>query len=233
MSEQQKASATRHDGRTAVIQTPWGDLEPLVDVRPLVGLLVLYGVVYFFPFYFFDALRKGEDGFIEWIQMLCYGFAGLLSLLIAWRGDRVSPRWQRWGWLLLGIACLFVAAEEVSWGERLHGFGVEFIREINSQEETTLHNIPAVQGGLHFAFIACGLFGGYAGWRWWPGIPLFPSRWLSLYFLPVALFYAYFDLSWLTNGERIRNDQEVFELLLAIGLALHARTNWRRLSGRA
>jgi hypothetical protein len=61
-------------------------------------------------------------------------------------------------------------------------------------------------------------------------VALFPSRWLSLYFLPVALFYAYFDLSWITRAERIRNDQEVFELLLSLGLALHAWNGWRRVA---
>lgn len=230
MSDQQLGLQPGDSEPGSVIHTPWGDLQPRVDVRPLVGLLLFYGVVYVLPFGVFETLRKGEDGLIQWIQFFSYAAAGVLSGLIAWRGKRFSPRWQRWGWLLLALACFFVAAEEISWGERLTGFGVESIRAINSQEETTLHNIPAVQGALHFAFIACGLFGGYAGWRWWPQVALFPSRWLSLYFLPVALFYAYFDLSWITRAERIRNDQEVFELLLSLGLALHAWNGWRRVA---
>ena len=41
-------------------------------------------------------------------------------------------------------------------------------------------------------------------------------------FRSVALFYFYFDLSWMTLGERIRNDQEVIEVLMAIGLFRHA-----------
>ena len=52
-------------------------------------------------------------------------------------------------------------------------------------------------------------------------IEAFPGRNLSLYFLFVSLFYTYFDLSWITLGERIRNDQEAIEVLMAIGLFRH------------
>jgi hypothetical protein len=82
--------------------------------------------------------------------------------------------------------------------------------------------MEALQGGLHFSFIVTGLIFGYLGWRFWPTLTAFPRRWFSLYFLPVSMFYAYFDLSWITNLNRIRNDQEIFECLLAVGLAMHA-----------
>lgn len=205
-----------------IIRTPWGDLRPCVDVKPVVGLIVIYGVAYFLPFGAFNWLRKGEDGFIQWIQFFCYGFAALLCALVAWRGRGIGARRQRAGWWLLAAFNAFVAAEEISWGERLTGVGLDVIRQANTQSETTLHNLPALQGVLHAAFILTGLLFGYLGWRFWPHITAFPRRWLSLYFLPVAAFYAYFDLSWLAHAERIRNDQELYECLLALGIVMHA-----------
>ena len=56
-----------------------------------------------------------------------------------------------------------------------------------------------------------------------PRVEAWPARRYSLYFLIVALFYTYFDLSWISHAERIRNDQEGIELLMSVGLFLHTR----------
>lgn len=205
------------------IYTPWGSLEPTVDLLPLIYLLVLYGVVYFLPFGVFEGWRKGEDGFAEWLQFLGYAGASLCSFVVAWRRRRHWLSLPCLAWILLGLFCFLLAGEEISWGERLTGVGVESIRHINAQGETTVHNIPAVQGLMHFAFIFFGIFFGYLGWRFFPAIDAFPARRFSLYFLPVALFYAYFDLSWITHGDRVRNDQEAIEVMMAVGMFLHAR----------
>lgn len=204
-----------------LIQTPWGDLSPRVDLFPLVYILVLYGVIYFLPFGVFDLWRKGEDGLSEWIQFL--GYLGavcsvVVTLVKTWR-RRLSAQWL-W-WLALGLFCFYVGGEEISWAERITGYGVHVMRESNAQGETNLHNLEALQGYLHVSFISAGLFFGWLGWRFWPSIEAFPARRLSLYFLFVALFYSYWDLSWLTHGERIRNDQEAIEILMSTGLFLH------------
>lgn len=206
---------------TRVLRTPWGDLSPRVDLFPLVYILVLYGVVYFLPFGVFDFWRKGEDGLAEWIQFAGYfGAACFASLVLVktWSSRR-SVQWVCW--LLMALFCFYVAGEEISWAERITGYGVIALRESNAQSETNLHNHEIVQGFLHFSFIASGLFFGWFGWRFWPAIRAFPARDLSLYFLFVALFYAYWDLSWMTLGERIRNDQEAIEILMSTGLFLH------------
>lgn len=210
-----------------VIRTPWGEVRAWVELAPLVYLLVLYGIVYFLPFDVFELWRKGEDGPAEWLQFLACLGACVCSFRVAWtRRSRGGVPF--WSWIALAIFCFLLAGEEISWGERLTGIGLEAIRTINAQEETTVHNIPAVQGFMHFAFIFFGLLFGYAGWRWFPRIDALPARRFSLYFLPVALFYTYWDLSWITHGDRIRNDQEAIEVLLALGLFAHARWMARR-----
>lgn len=185
----------------------------------------MYGVIQFLPFNIFAWLSKSEDGPFQWLQFVFYLIAGLCGCVLAFgpvgrHGLRRSGL-QRWGWLLFGVLFLLVAGEEISWGERLTHVGIDAIRSMNSQGETTVHNIPAVQNYLHLAYILISLFAGWLGWRFWPGVRVLPAKKLSLYFLPVALFYAYFDLSWITLGERIPNHQEVFELLLALGMARH------------
>jgi hypothetical protein len=205
------------------IQTPWGSLAPVVDLAPLVYVLVLYGLVYFLPFGVFEYWTTNEDGPSEWLQFAAYAGACVCSLRVLWQRRRRWRSLQWLAWLLLALFLFYVAAEEISWGERVHGWGVEALRQINAQKETNLHNLPAVQNYLHVSFIAAGLFFGFAGWRWMPRIDAWPARRYSLYFLIVALFYTYFDLSWITHAERIRNDQEGLELLMAVGLFLHAR----------
>jgi len=37
----------------------------------------------------------------------------------------------------------------------------------------------------------------------------------------VSLFFAYYDISWASTVEHIRNDQEIFEFLLSTGIFLH------------
>ncbi len=211
------------DQRTAWIRTPWGELRPWVDLLPLWYLLVLYGIVYFLPFGIFEFWRKGEDGPAEWLQFLGYAGAFLFAARVAWRRRRSLPSLHCLAWILLALFCFLMAAEEISWGERITGWGLEAVRDINAQKETTIHNIPAIQNYMHFGFILFGIIFGYIGWRFFPGIDAFPARRFSLYFLPVALFYTYFDLSWITHGDRVRNDQEAIELMMAAGLFLHAR----------
>ncbi|MCS5697473.1 pectate lyase [Cyanobium sp. FGCU-52] len=211
-----------------VIATPWGELRPQVDMLPVVYLIVLYGLVWFLPFGVFEFWRKGEDGPVEWLQFLGYAGACLGAWVVVWHRRRLGFSMALLGWVALALFCFLMAGEEISWGERITGFGLETVREINAQEETNLHNIPLLQGYMHFAFIFFNLLFGYIGWRCFPRIDALPARRFSLYFLPVALFYAWFDLSWITRGDRIRNDQEAIELLMALGLFLHAWAVARR-----
>jgi hypothetical protein len=191
-------------------------------------LLILYGIVWFLPHGLFEAWRKGEDGPAEWIQFFSYAAACIASFVVVWRRRSRPLSAAFLGWLLLAAFCFLMAGEEISWGERLTGAGLDSVRALNAQEETNIHNLHGVQSLMHFSFILFGLLFGWIGWRWLPRIDALPSRWYSLWFLPVALFYAWFDLSWITHGDRIRNDQEAIEVLMAVGLLLHSFAMARR-----
>ena len=203
------------------ITTPWGDINPSVSIFPVKYLLILYGIIYFLPFDIFKTFFKGEDSLIEWLQFLGYFFSFLICIILLFSKKRDRSIKQTICWLLLTLFCFYVAGEEISWAERIATIGSDSIREINVQGETNIHNLKGLNNYLHFSFISTGIFFGWVGWKIWPNIEALPSKKFSIFFLIVAAFYSYFDLSWITLGERIRNDQEAIEFLMSSGLFLH------------
>lgn len=83
-----------------------------------------------------------EDGFVEnWTIVPLLGAAGYALYLFRTVGK--SKTWHfRSVLVLIAVFSLFVAGEEISWGQRL--FNVEssvFFKENNAQGETNLHNM--------------------------------------------------------------------------------------------
>lgn len=177
-----------------------------------------------------------EDGSLEYLQVLLYAIAGCIALLVAVRSH---SSWVRWAFVVFGLACAFVALEEVSWGERLLGFDPpESIRDLNTQGEMNVHNLAPVQRFLHLAYILAGLVAGL-GWRVAAGLPdgrlrrylraILPDRYTVLFFLPVAVFYAYMEIiGFPTVGWMRSQDQEVFETLFAGGCVVFTWTRLQR-----
>ena len=216
------------------IKTPFGKITPVVDLFPIYYLLFIYGFVYIFPYgknligiSWFDLLRS-EDGPLEWLQFLEYVSSAFLAFLIFVRRKNKNEI-NSFFWLLIALLSLIIAGEEISWGERLTGMGITAISDLNVQGETNFHNLPFFHNYLLDPVfeISC-VFLGWFGWRKFKSVDAFPSRELSLYFLFVALFYFYFDISWASTTEQIRNDQEIFEFLLSSGIFLHCLKNFRK-----
>ena len=217
------------------IKTPWGEIIPQVSLFPIIYLLFIYGLVYVLPYgrnligmSWFDWLRS-EDGPLEWMQFLEYAISSFLALLIYIKTKR-NKNINSIIWFFIAFLSLVVAGEEISWGERIIGIGSNFISEINVQGETNFHNLPFFHNYLLDPIfeISC-IFLGWFGWRKFKNIQAFPSKDLSLYFLFVALFYFYFDISWASTTQQIRNDQEIFEFLLSTGIFLHCYKNFKKL----
>ena len=215
------------------IRTPWGTLSPEVEIFPIYYLIFIYGIIYILPFgeYFvgstwFDLLKK-EDGPLEWLQFLQYLFSAILGFFIFTNNKKRSSI-NSFIWLLLSALCFFIAAEEISWGERITGFTLNTLTNLSIQGETNLHNLPFFHNYLldPLLQIIC-IFLGWIGWKKWPHLNSLPSKKFSLFFLFVALFYAYYDISWASTTEHIRNDQEIFEFLLSTGIFLHFWDNFK------
>ena len=216
------------------IKTPWGKLLPEVNLFPIYFLLFIYGFVYILPYgkaiigiSWFDWIRS-EDGPLEWIQFFEYTLSSLLAFLIFFKKKNKTEK-NSIAWLFIAILSILIAGEEISWGERITGFGIDWISNWNVQGETNFHNLPFFHNYLLDPVFEIGcIFLGWFGWRKFKNIDAFPKKDLSLFFLFVALFYFYFDISWASTTQQIRNDQEIFEFLLATGIYIHCLRNFRK-----
>ena len=217
---------------TKQIKTPWGRIIPEVSLFPIYYLLFIYCFVYILPYgkifigiSWFDWIRS-EDGPLEWMQFIEYVSSFLLAFLVFLRLNKKDI--NAIIWLLIAFLSFLIAGEEISWGERLTGIGIDSIANINVQGETNFHNLPFFHNYLLDPIfeISC-IFLGWFGWRRFKSNKAFPSKDLSLFFLFVDLFYFYFDISWASTTEQIRNDQEIFEFLLSSGIFIHCLKNFR------
>jgi len=218
---------------TKEIKTPWGKIIPEVSLFPIYYLIFIYCFVYILPYgkffigiSWFDWLRS-EDGPLEWIQFIEYATSSLFSFLIFLK-KRNKKEINSIIWIFLACTLFLIAGEEISWGERLTGIGIPSISNLNVQGETNIHNLPFFHNYLLDPVfeITC-IFLGWFGWRRFTKLNSMPEKYLSLYFLFVALFYFYFDISWASTTQQIRNDQEIFEFLLSTGIFLHCLKNMK------
>ncbi len=102
-----------------------------------------------------------EDGVIEWIQFLFLVATTVCCYLIA-RGYRryYNSPLVRGGFLLFSLLSILLAAEEISWGQRLLAIETPvLLQEINVQNEITLHNLEYVQRVRHWLLIFFGASG--------------------------------------------------------------------------
>jgi len=81
-----------------------------------------------------------EDGYVEWATFWAFLLAGAVYWYRALRlGFEFSNDWFL---LSLAVFCLFVALEEISWGQRIVGYRPpEYFLESNFQQELNVHNV--------------------------------------------------------------------------------------------
>ena len=80
-----------------------------------------------------------EDSWVENLTAVWFLLAGLLLF-----GTALVERsfFRRYVYILGGLAMVFAAGEEISWGQRLFGFATpDFLMPLNEQKEFTVHNI--------------------------------------------------------------------------------------------
>ena len=215
------------------IKTTWGNISPEVNLFPIYFLLFIYGLVYILPYgeniiglTWFDLL-KIEDGPLEWLQFFEYLISSIFGVVIFFK-SKYKNTLNSFIWLILSTFCFIVAAEEISWGERITGFSINSLTEISIQSETNLHNLPFFHDFfLDPILIAICILFGWIGWRKWPYLTSIPNKKLSLFFLITALYIFYYEISWASTVEHIRNDLEIYEFLLSTGIFLHFCNNFK------
>jgi drug/metabolite transporter (DMT)-like permease len=186
-----------HEARAAIRQdaaTRWGVRGPLAELLfafPLVGA-VLFALASVDPGLFLFLAE--EDSLLEWTQIVILVSAAVLATLLAARafGERRRPHGL--AYIALAAGCVFVAGEEVSWGQRILGLETpETLAEINRQDELTLHNIDDVRVALKFFLIGLGLAGFALPWllrrRASPAFRYMPPLFMTSAFLVVAAYF--------------------------------------------
>lgn len=135
------------------------------------------------------------------------------------------------------LGSIFLALEETSYGQRVFNFNVpEAIKRVNLQQELNLHNTKLVQRFVRKSYILVGFVGTF-GWlsrpffRKYPVINLVTPDWsLSTYFLPAMIFYLWVEVFRVPNSWL---HQELFELILAIGVFQFSLMNYKKISSRS
>ena len=111
-------------------------LQHVVLFVTMFGLLTLAERA---PARFEQAMR--EDGWAEWATFCAFALAGGLAAHALWHARR-HELLQRVALFGLALFCVFVAGEEISWGQRLLGFRPPALfLENNHQQESNLHNL--------------------------------------------------------------------------------------------
>ena len=111
----------------------------------LFALAAAYWVCYFSPVTYVRLINEDQWG--EYATAVSFGLAGLMLFILAPKSHSRSGKIL---WALGGLCALIIAAEEISWGERIFRrlFGITLapdgIVQINKQGELNFHNLGNV-----------------------------------------------------------------------------------------
>ncbi|MDA0821282.1 MAG: hypothetical protein O3C28_02530 [Proteobacteria bacterium] len=205
---------------------------------PPILLLVIIPIKIMAP-EFYRSFIDGELGLIE----LATPVISIIGAIIGFKLMRIasalpSVRIRIW-MLLTTLGCVYLAGEELSWGQHLVGWRTPvYLEALNDQEETNLHNISSwfdqkprllleiwvLVGGVvwplreligksHRAAI------GTESYWFWPSIELLPTALLAILIRLPERIKSLFDIAQLPLELRFSEPQEYyFALFLAIYL---------------
>jgi hypothetical protein len=211
----------------------------------LLALIVVFPILFIFgmlwlrksDFMMYRFLGK-EDGLIELLQFFFFAGSGIIAFILALKFRKVS-KVMLILFLLLSIGLVFVAGEEVSWGQRI--FGVEgsdvfqgeedlFFLGRNVQSETNIHNFESFHNIVGYLYLAIGTYGCFVWFlacifdklfnfkqRVRKFLPFFVSPpYLFFYFLPLGI-----NLLPRMEWGIIPPDYEMAEFLLSLGTFIY------------
>lgn len=193
-----------------------------------------------------------EDGLVESATALGFLLAGGIALLLALRLHRDRRSLLALLHMGLAIGMVFAMLEEISWGQRILNLEPsEYFVENSTKAEINVHNLK--QFPLWIAFLAVGFYGAFSRLLVPPALRrrfplevelLTPRLAVSAYFFMTFAIHTYMEYVYHTimrpMGIVIRRDygwedhliigkdQEVLELLLAMGFLIFILDNWQR-----
>lgn len=187
---------------TSKLQTALPHVLLVVLIGLLLGLAELHGKL-------FRRLSQ-EDGWAEWATFAAFALAAYQAVTSARdRHQSGLSRFVLWG---LAAFCVFVAGEEISWGQRLFGYRPpELFLEHNFQQEANLHNLLKDVLDTRFMVSAIALLYGVL-------LPFvcYVTRVPRVLAAPLALVPYFALVAWLELSYPYELIGEVAELLLGL-----------------
>ena len=174
-----------------------------------------------------------EDSLIEWATALAILATAVLATMVGRILWRDGIRAQAVVYVLLAVAAVLAAGEEISWGQRLLGIEApQSIREANQQGELTLHNLDAVYEPYVAGMLLVGLYGSVGSWFVYRFKRWHSANWY-LFMPPIFLASAFLQLALYRllryTGASGHNYGEWCELCVAAAIAIFVALNVRRL----
>ncbi|MCP4664782.1 MAG: hypothetical protein GY849_00310, partial [Deltaproteobacteria bacterium] len=106
----------------------------------LIPVILVFYLFYFKPVLFTQMVM--EDHWGEYGTAVSYALAGFLMISLAFRR---GPCLRRTVWAIIGLLAVFIAGEEISWGQRIFRFSLPmFFRQASTLNELNLHNIETL-----------------------------------------------------------------------------------------
>jgi hypothetical protein len=215
----------------------WGfspDAAEALWVMPLVGtIIVVASRVHPGLFQFVTS----EDRLLEWLQFVGFVATVVFAAIAARLFARQSMKFVPSILILLAVACIFIAGEEISWGQRIFGFGTpEELEDLNKQGETTVHNVGSILTLFNFAMFCLGFYGSIVSaylrlrfrnkrFRWHRDL-LVPPLFLTSAFL-VLFVYKAARMTIVSKNYTTVHIGEWAEFSLAFALAMLTYLLWR------
>ncbi|MEO1203025.1 MAG: hypothetical protein AAFX10_09965, partial [Pseudomonadota bacterium] len=169
-----------------------------------------------------------EDGFLEWATFWAFIIAAYRYLLNA-HDDRRDSGGIPWFAVGLGLFCILVALEEISWGQRLFGFRPpDYFLEENFQQEFNLHNVVSTSLRKQVLLLILAGYGvGSALLSLVPRVDAWFRRWRIVPALP-ALIPAFLALSIVYEWYPYDYTGEWVELAMGLGFLCAALLSFPR-----
>jgi hypothetical protein len=135
------------------------NIKILIAIFPIIFGVAMYWLrVNHYSIY--EVIGK-EDHIIEWMQFFFFFISGILAIIVAIKTGKVS-KFMRIVFIILAIGLIFVAKEEISWGERLFNVSAPEVFDGDStipllgenvQSEMNLHNFRGIHNLVGYAYI--------------------------------------------------------------------------------
>ena len=171
-----------------------------------------------------------QEGILDTLQFPIYLMISVIFFSILKRSSGL----EKIMYLLCITVVLFVAAEEISWGQNyLYFDNLDFFYENNLQTETNVHNLGYFQPLTHLLYIVVGIIFSLGGiFRKFKKIhpitkKIIPGWKYMGYNLPLAIFYYLFITIENKDSLLANITQEYFEFMFSLGFLIFMLERWR------